>query len=89
MDSNGGCLYRGPDGLKCAVGHLLTDEEHNEDMEHQSALDLYEAGLLPARLDPEQNIYFIIELQGIHDDYLPKEWHRALGELAQEFGLEA
>ncbi len=29
-DSNGSCLYRGPDNLKCAAGHVLDNGEFRE-----------------------------------------------------------
>ena len=32
-----GCLYRGPNGLKCAVGVLIDDADYNPDMEGKSA----------------------------------------------------
>lgn len=32
----GSCRYRGPDGLKCAVGHLIKDEYYSEEMEGKS-----------------------------------------------------
>ena len=28
------CLYRGPNGTKCAIGALITDEEYKEITEH-------------------------------------------------------
>lgn len=27
VSDNGRCLYRGPNGLKCAIGHVVTDEQ--------------------------------------------------------------
>jgi hypothetical protein len=33
------CLYRGPEGNKCAVGCLITDEHYTEQLEGQNALD--------------------------------------------------
>ena len=29
----GRCLYRGPDGLKCAIGHLIPDENYDPKFE--------------------------------------------------------
>jgi len=33
----GKCFYRGKDGLKCAVGALISDENYNIDLEHNPA----------------------------------------------------
>lgn len=33
----GVCLYRGPDGKKCAVGHLIDDAHYTEELEHKAA----------------------------------------------------
>ena len=32
----GGCLYRGPNGSKCAIGCLIPDEEYKDSMEGKS-----------------------------------------------------
>lgn len=32
-EENGRCLYRGPNGRKCGVGHLIPDERYNPDIE--------------------------------------------------------
>lgn len=29
----GTCFYRGPEGIKCAIGHLIPDEEYNPKFE--------------------------------------------------------
>jgi len=34
---NVGCLYRGPNGRKCAVGHLIPDEAYSETLEGRRA----------------------------------------------------
>lgn len=62
---DGSCMYRGPDGLKCAVGALIRDEEYAPWMEHRTACDLAQVGGLPARLMP--HVLLLRELQFIHD----------------------
>ena len=37
LNKDGKCLYRGPNGLKCAAGHLISDEEYNPSMEGRGA----------------------------------------------------
>lgn len=61
------CLYRGPNGLKCAVGCLITDEEYKEEMDYgsSSVARLLTQGLLPERLVPHVNL--LSHLQHVHD----------------------
>lgn len=59
-NARGNCLYRGPDGLMCAVGCLLTDEEA-EGQEGSAASDI----TLPARLAP--HVELLDYLQTAHD----------------------
>jgi hypothetical protein len=69
MDGGGFCLYRGPGGTKCAVGHLLTDAEYERYMEGRSPttlrLDGSYAVPMPARLEPHRK--FLVALQEAHD----------------------
>lgn len=63
------CLYRGPDGLKCAVGALLTDNEaaglDSYRAHGVNVRALYEDGKLPARLRP--HLLLLETLQLAHD----------------------
>ena len=57
------CHYRSPEGLKCAVGICLTDEEYSPGME---GLQVNELGdLLPARLHTHTDT--LLRLQMAHD----------------------
>lgn len=56
-----GCLYRGPGGLRCAVGWLLPDEYYTPDLE---GLIPTEAGFPDLGYDPK----FLVKLQYCHDD---------------------
>lgn len=40
INSEGLCVYRGPDGLKCAVGHIIPDELYSPLIEKTSAMTL-------------------------------------------------
>lgn len=75
------CLYRGPNGTKCAVGAMITDEEYSPDMEGTSVFGLR----LPNRLVPFKPI--LSDLQAIHDKHDPDEWKSRLHMLADEYGL--
>lgn len=83
------CMYRGDDGLKCAVGCLIKDELYNECIEHQGVDDadvidaLTESGIVCS----DYMLKLLVTLQGIHDDSDPKHWENALGEVAEGWGL--
>jgi len=40
-DTTEGCLYRGPNGTKCAVGFHIEDSEYLYDMEDKNAADAF------------------------------------------------
>jgi hypothetical protein len=76
------CLYRTQDGLKCAVGCIIADDEYFYEMEGKSVRTV-----LP---NSTENIHFtlLLELQKIHDK--PKftaYWNNDLHELANSLGL--
>lgn len=64
------CLYRGPNGLKCAVGHLIADDEYGAFMEactiNASCFDKFEISHDRRRL--------LTRLQDIHDSRDPGHW---------------
>lgn len=60
------CLYRSPNGMKCAVGVHIRDDEYSEKMENKMVINLKDANLLPSRLIP--HLKLLIDLQDFHDD---------------------
>lgn len=63
VDHNDMCKYRGPDGLKCAVGHILSDEEYSPEMENlgvQLLAKVYE-------IDFGCDLTLLSALQSAHD----------------------
>lgn len=65
------CLYRGPQGRKCAVGFLIPDSSYSSAMEGRGIDSLIEdfGGVLPrAILD---NSSLLLRLQQLHDSYIP------------------
>jgi len=65
VGDNDRCLYRGPDGLKCAAGHVIPDSMYSEAMENQGIVGVAEANLLPVSLST--HIDLITRLQYLHD----------------------
>jgi hypothetical protein len=81
---NEGCLYRAPDGTKCAIGALITDEEYSPEMEGERVGGTTLRPILERlQLDSE----FAEELQEIHDSEDPEEWEGCLRVFAKSYKL--
>ena len=84
-----GCAYRGADGLKCAVGVLITEGCYSPHLESSTVLmphvrQAVEASIGP--LPPKGDV-LLSELQSLHDGYNPSDWPRALTGFAARYGL--
>lgn len=67
------CLYRGPDKLRCAAGHLILDRDYRPDMEGYPIRHIIESqpNALPMITDPTfpaHRYALISELQEAHDE---------------------
>jgi len=78
------CFYRGADGLKCAAGSLIGDEEYDKVMEGKSWVGLVSEGLVPSK-----HVDLIIYLQGLHDDDNVEGWKNGLAKVAKEFEIKS
>lgn len=77
-DKQGYCLYR-CDGLRCAAGFLISDDEYLEDtMEKREWSTLVNKGVVP-----EKHAGMIGDLQAIHDSYAPANWKIKIKELGE------
>lgn len=89
---HGWCMYRGPNGIKCAVGALITDEVYTDDIENEPAAALFsayrrvleESGIDPDSQETEQ---LLVALQDIHDREQCGQWRINLESLAELNGL--
>lgn len=77
------CLYRGPNGTKCAAGCLIDDTEYKVEMENLPWQTLCER-----RIVPFSHQELIVDLQEIHDKYTPDEWSEKLKKLAKNYSLK-
>lgn len=77
------CSYRGDNGLKCAAGCLIGDDEYNASfMEGHSWLRLRMEGIVP-----DEHWELVTELQKVHDLEEIENWQRELRFVAAQFHL--
>lgn len=79
----GVCKYRGPSGMKCAVGCLMSDQEYKPDMENNEWRGLIRKGFVPGT-----HASLITILQNTHDNHSPESWTRVLKRVAESFSLK-
>jgi len=77
------CAYRGKDGLKCAVGCLIPDEEYMPSFEGCSL----ERVRSLSRTLQSMNGKLLKHLQYVHDSVKPGYWYEELKEAAECFQL--
>lgn len=81
-NANRQCLYRGPDGLKCAAGWIIADDEYDPAMETTSwtfNVDEFEL--------PPEHRQLITRLQNTHDGDPPSIWKGRFRYTANSLGL--
>lgn len=81
-----GCMYRGANGLKCAVGCLISDEMYDHCLEGSPVYDDIVMTAVATSLCVEVsdlNLNMLIELQEIHDAFDPSSWSVRLAELRE------
>lgn len=72
---NGSCKYRGPDGLKCAVGVLIPDSEYVPGFDNATTLDEVRRRCPSLRgLDYD----FLLSVQRLHDNENVETWPEKL-----------
>jgi hypothetical protein len=87
MTDAGACRYRAPDGTRCAVGCLITDEAYTPALEgHPVGLDIVRQALEASGvgLGP---LALLAHLQDLHDSTPPVDWVEELKLLAKRHGL--
>jgi hypothetical protein len=92
------CLYRGPEGRKCAAGWLIPDDLYEPEMEGT----LVSTGTLDSNGDERpdtlnavsrvlrelgHDLELVRHLQSVHDAGTPDEWERRFCDLSQTFEL--
>ncbi|MFA9261743.1 MAG: hypothetical protein ACEQSB_00085 [Undibacterium sp.] len=62
--NNGGCQYRGPNGLKCAAGMLIADRDYILEIEGEDAKVARERGALKIK---KSQVELALKMQIAHD----------------------
>lgn len=66
-------MYRTPDGRKCAIGALIPDEVYSRRLEDKSVETLFLEfpDIMRASGLSNDDLYFLLALQEVHDTYPP------------------
>lgn len=80
--SSGDCAYLAPNGLKCAAGCLIGEEEYDPGFETWGWHSLVKKGLVP-----NEHKWFILDLQALHDSCPVENWEVELAVFAKKRGL--
>ena len=83
------CMYRGPNGLKCAIGMLIPDELYKPRFEGYSASGFGVRKALVKAGVPNTVAFvnFLVRLQKVHDDHLVEDWDCELVNFAHHYDL--
>ena len=84
------CLYRGPNGTQCAVGHLIKDEHYSPEMEEMCVA---EEIVIQALIDSgvkcgPVTLNLLTDLQILHDGTPAEEWCEVLKVIAKKYKLD-
>lgn len=81
------CLYRSPEGLKCAAGCLIPDEYYIPEMERNGWEDVVQMFDLPDYLKDPDSINLVASLQFIHDSIPISFWEIKFKAMAEYYKL--
>jgi hypothetical protein len=76
LDMDGNCVYRGPEGSKCAIGWLIPDDAYDPNMDAYNANGVTDVTNKYFRKNEDElcafdlRIQFLSELQVLHDNAL-------------------
>ncbi|MFP4891261.1 hypothetical protein [Paraburkholderia sp. EG304] len=86
------CMYRAPDGKRCAIGWLIPDDVYVSNIEFFGVRDLVELfSEQPHAVEfakfLSSHMLLLRDLQGMHDARAPHEWPMTLRSIARLHGL--
>ncbi len=86
--SGGKCCYRNEEGLSCAAGCLIADEEYKTEMDMDFVQGTGWKDMVLLGYFPNIHVSLISSLQNIHDNYAVDAWERELKNKAASYNLE-
>jgi hypothetical protein len=81
-NSGFGCLYKTEDGLKCAAGCFIADDEYSQGFEG------FSWATVAQRVEVTKHAKLISGLQSIHDTIDPEHWAKNLKAFANNWKLK-
>jgi hypothetical protein len=83
------CMYRAPEGRKCAIGALIPDELYSREMDSHvmSVREMKETFPKIAALFADIEVTLLEDLQSVHDDIPVEYWVKDLGKVARHYNL--
>ena len=79
--------YRGPRGMKCALGCLIPDELYDSMIEGMAAREVLAAGYVPSAEPGRETLDLLLDLQDVHDNACVNDWPKCFERVAREYGL--
>lgn len=80
VDIKGDCAYRGVNGLMCVAGCFIADDEYSPGIEGGSWVRLIQLSMAP-----QTHSQLMLDLQKIHDSFLPCFWKEELDKLEKQY----
>ena len=87
LNWKGKCLYRGPNGLKCAAGIMIPDDFYKPEMDRGWPIKTVILRFDPLQENIQGDLQTMRGLQAIHDNVPPSLWPDDLKTYAQEHEL--
>ena len=92
--NDGTCAYRGKNGRKCLIGHLIPDDRYTMNLESDGPIDLAVKGIFGTGYgevsaepkEKEEDAGFLRALQMVHD-YSTFDMKKDLKEFAEKWNL--
>jgi hypothetical protein len=86
------CAYRGKDGLRCALGTLITNQNYSQGLDGAYGggvgyPEVYDS-IIKSYPFCEGQVQLLHDLQSIHDMQKPSRWRQKLSVLAKKYNLK-